>query len=87
MVEKFYNLKNPPIHYIQIGGYGFFYMGKDIAELGVPRLVGKGILRARIKTRNSKKNNYGFLVAIKLRKLKPSTYDIEERNDRIFPFK
>ena len=62
-------------------------MGKDIAELGVPRLVGKGILRARIKTRNSKKNNYGFLVAIKLRKLKPSTYDIEERNDRIFPFK
>lgn len=87
LIEQFYNLKSPPIYYIQIGGYGFFYMGKDIAGLGVPRLIGKGILRARIKTRNSRKNQYGFLVAIKLRSLKPSTHDIEEKNGRVFPFK
>ena len=62
-------------------------MGKDIAGLGAPRLIGKGILRARVKTRNSRKNRYGFLVAIKLRSLKPSTHDIEEKNGRAFPFK
>jgi len=87
LIEQFYNLKSPPIYYIQIGGYGFFYMGKDIAGLGAPRLIGKGILRARVKTRNSRKNQYGFLVAIKLRSLKPSTHDIEEKNGRAFPFK
>ena len=87
LIEQFYNLKNPPIHYIQIGGYGFFCMGNDFAALGMPRLIGKGILRTRIKTRNSKKNLYGFLVAIKLRSLKPSAYDIEEKNGRTFPFK
>jgi len=86
LIEQFYNLKSPPIHYIQIGGYGFFFMGKDVAGLGVPRLIGKGILRARVKTRNSRKNLYGFLVAIKLRSLKPSAYDIEEKSGRTFPF-
>jgi len=86
LIEKFYNSKKPPINYIQIGGYGFYYMGSDVAGLGVPRLVGKGILRARVKTRDSQKNLYGFLVAIKLRTLKPSKYDIEEKNGRIFPF-
>ncbi|MFX0206691.1 MAG: hypothetical protein ACFFDT_11960 [Candidatus Hodarchaeota archaeon] len=86
LVEQFYNLKTPPIHYMQIGGYGFFCMGKDVAGLGVPRLMGKGILRARIKTRNSRKNLYGFLVAIKLRTLKHSNYDIEEKNGKNFPF-
>jgi hypothetical protein len=87
LIEQFYNLKNPPIYYIQIGGHGFFYMGKDVTKLGVPRLIGKGILRARIKTRNSRKNQYGFLVAIKLRRLKPSTHGIEEKDGRVFPFK
>ncbi|MCW3985827.1 MAG: hypothetical protein NWE91_05395 [Candidatus Bathyarchaeota archaeon] len=86
LIEQFYNLKSPPIHYIQIGGYGFFCMGNDVAGLGMPRLIGKGTLRARVKTRNSRKNLYGFLVAIKLRSLKPSSYDIEEKNGRTFPF-
>lgn len=86
LIEQFYNLKKPPIHYIQIGGYGFYCMGNDFAELGVPRLFGRGILRARVKTRNSKKNRYGFLVAIKLRTLNPSKYDIEEKKGRLFPF-
>ncbi|MFX0210802.1 MAG: hypothetical protein ACFFDT_32785 [Candidatus Hodarchaeota archaeon] len=86
LIEQFYNSKKPPINYIQIGGYGFYCMGNDIAGLGVPRLVGGGILRARVKTRDSRKNRYGFLVAIKLRTLKRSKYDIEEKNGRIFPF-
>jgi hypothetical protein len=86
LVEDFYNLKKPPINYIQIGGKGFFYMSADIARLNVPRLKGRGILRARVKTRDSKENKYGFLVAIKLRTVLPSTHDIEEKNGRDFPF-
>jgi hypothetical protein len=86
LVEDFYNLKEPPVNYIQIGGRGFFYMNADVAKLNVPRLKGTGILRARVKTRDSKENKYGFLVAIKLRTVIRSTYDIEEKNGRTFPF-
>jgi hypothetical protein len=86
LVEQFYSLKKPPINYIQIGGKGFFHMISDTAKLNVPRLRGQGILRARVKTRNSKENKYGFLVAIKLRRTASSTHDIEEMNGRIFPF-
>jgi hypothetical protein len=86
LVEKFYARKTPPINYIQIGKKGFFYMTADVAGLNVPRLCSKGILRARIKTRDFKKNDYGFLVAIKLKKATCSTYDIEEKDGRVFPF-
>ena len=86
LVEQFYSLKNPPINYIQIGGKGFFYMSSDIARLNVPRLKGKGILRARLKTRDSRENKYGFLVAIKLRRTISSTHDVEEKDGRKFPF-
>lgn len=85
-IEKFYNSKNPPVHYIQIGTRGFYYMGEDILNLNIPRINGKPILRARIKTRSSINNKYGFLVAIKLRGIQPSTHDIEELSDRKFPF-
>jgi len=86
LIEQFYNNKKPPINYIQIGTRGFYYLNNDVAGLGVPRLKGIGILRARVKTRDSRKNKYGFLVAIKLKKVEPSTHDIEEKNGRIFPF-
>lgn len=86
LVEDFYSLKKPPVNYIQIGGKGFFYMSADVARLNVPLLKGRGILRARVKTRDSKENKYGFLVAIKLRTVIPSTHDIEEKNGRDFPF-
>jgi hypothetical protein len=85
-VEQFYNMKKPPINYIQIGGKGFFCMTSDVARLNVPRLKGEGILRARVKTRHSEKNIYGFLVAIKLRRTISSTHDIEEKDGRKFPF-
>ncbi len=85
-IESFYNLKEPPVHYIQIENRGFFYLGYDIAELGVPRINGKPYLRARVKTRSASNNKWGFLVAIKMPGINPSDYDIEEKKDRIFPF-
>lgn len=84
-IEKFYNLKHPPIHYIQIEGRGFFYMGNDVLDLGVPRLNGKPYLRARVKTRSSSRNKWGFLVAIKMPYIKESDYDIEEIENKKFP--
>jgi len=88
LIEQFYNSKTPPVNYMQIGGKGFYYMFSDVAKLNVPQLKGEAILRARVKTRDSKKNAYGFLVAIKLvvGSLKPSTHDIEEKAGRLFPF-
>lgn len=86
LIEQFYNYKKPPINYIQIGTRGFYYLTIDVAGLGVTRLKGIGILRARLKTRDLSKNRYGFLVAIKLRKVESSTHDIEEKEGRIFPF-
>ncbi|MHA1409503.1 MAG: hypothetical protein ACTSQY_04155 [Candidatus Odinarchaeia archaeon] len=84
-IEEFYNSKHPPIHYIQIGTRGFYYMGEDILPLRVPRLNGKPKLRARVKTRSSSLNRYGFLIAIKLRGVRRSFYDIEEKEGRLFP--
>lgn len=84
-IETFYNLKTPSVHYIQIEGRGFFYMGEDPLNLGVPRLNGKPYLRARVKTRSSSKNRWGFLVAIKMPYIKESDYDIEEINNKKFP--
>jgi len=82
-VECFYNLKNPPVNYMQIENRGFFYMDEDIAGLGVPRINGKPYLRARVKTRN--KILWGFLVAIKMPYIEKSNYDIEEKVGD-FPF-
>lgn len=84
-IEKFYNLKEPSIYYIQIQNRGFYYLGQDIAELNLPRINGNPYLRARVKTRSSSKNKWGFLVAIKMPGIKPSTHDIEETDNRKFP--
>lgn len=84
-VERFYTWKNPPVHYIQIGKWGFYHMDKDFAGLNVPRLEGEAILRARVKTRSKSRCKWGFLIAIKVRKLRKSTFDIEEQDGRLFP--
>ncbi|MBD3214406.1 MAG: hypothetical protein GF311_17475 [Candidatus Lokiarchaeota archaeon] len=84
-IEKFYNLKTPSVYYIQIEGRGFFYMGKDILNLGVPKLNGRPYLRARVKTRSSSRNKWGFLVAIKMPYIKESEYDLEENTNKKFP--
>ncbi len=85
-IERFYNLKEPPVYYIQIQNRGFYFLGKDIVNLGIPRINGKPYLRARIKTRSATRNKWGFLVAIKMPGINPSAYDIEELDNRKFPF-
>ena len=85
-IERFYNLKKPPVYYIQIQNRGFYFLGKDNSSLKVPRINGKPYLRARVKTRSASNNRWGFLVAIKMPGIIPSTYDIEEIETRKFPF-
>ncbi len=84
-IERFYNLKQPPVYYLQIENKGFFYLGRDIAKLGVPRINGKPYLRARVKTRSASNNKWGFLVAIKMPGIKSSEYDIESNKTKKFP--
>ena len=85
-IERFYNLKEPPVYYIQIQNRGFYFLEKDIVNLGIPRINGKPYLRARVKTRSASTNKWGFLVAIKMPGIKSSVYDIEELENRKFPF-
>lgn len=62
-VADYYNSKNT--YYIQIGGYGLYYMGKDIANLGVPEFDSKLRLRIRLKRGGSYPiYNYRFTTAI-----------------------
>ena len=81
-IEQFYNLKTPPVHYIQIEKRGFFYLGNDIANLAVDRINGKPYLRARVKTRSTSNNKWGFLVAIKMPGIMSKKYDLEEIYDK-----
>lgn len=45
-IEKHYNKKG--VYYIQIGGAGLFYLGRDIHNLGVPRLQGQIQIEIRL---------------------------------------
>ena len=86
LIEEFYTSKTPSINYMQIGTKGFYYLKENICSLSADRLVGEAILRARVKTRSRSSLKWGFLVAIKLKKVTPSEYDIEEQNGKVFPF-
>ena len=59
------------VNYIQVGGYGFYYIGKDIANIGCPKFDPVLRLRIRRKQRSKKLNGYGFLTALQIKK-KPS---------------
>jgi hypothetical protein len=63
-VANYYNSKDT--YYMQIGGgYGLYYMGNDVAELGVPSFNLKLKLRIRIKRGGSTPiYNYRFTTAI-----------------------
>lgn len=62
-VANYYNSKQT--YYIQIGGKGLYYMGKDIAKLGVPEFDLKLKLRIRLKRGGSVPiYNYRFATAI-----------------------
>ena len=62
-VANYYNSKKT--YYIQIGGKGFYYMGKDIAKLDIPEFDLKLKLRIRLKRGGSTPiYNYRFTTAI-----------------------
>lgn len=79
-VAKYYNSKKT--YYIQIGGgYGLYYMGKDIAKLGVPEFNLRLKLRIRIKRGGSNPiYNYRFTTAIQAvtGSLSKSDYDLDD---------
>ena len=81
--------QNKNCFYIQIEKSGFYYLAKDIFNLGVPKYDGKIGLRLRAKTRSSEKPYmYGLLGKIALlKKPTPSQYDLEGLDGREFPFK
>lgn len=86
LIEEFYTSKNPSINYMQIGTKGFYYLKENTCSLRADKLTGDAILRARVKTRSRSDLRWGFLVAIKLKKVIYSEYDIEEQNGKEFPF-
>ena len=77
-VEIYYNSKQT--YYIQIKGYGLYYMGKDVEKFGVPRFsasVGKSNIRIRIKTNSASDERWSFLMALKIGQLKKSPFDLD----------
>ena len=69
-------------YYIQIGKYGLFYMGKDVAKLGVPEFNPKLRLRIRLKRGGSVPiYNYRFSTALQAVSLSKSDIDLENDKD------
>lgn len=80
-VSRYYNSKST--HYIQIGGYGLYYMGSDPARLSVPSFNMKLRLRIRIKRSGSYPiYNYRFTTAMQAVKgsLHKSTKNLDDTN-------
>lgn len=78
-VSDYYASKDT--YYIQIGGYGLYYMSEDVANLGVPELDLKLKLRFRIKRASSIPiYNYRFTTAIQVVKssLVKSKYNLDD---------
>lgn len=78
-VADYYNSKKT--YYIQIGGYGLYHMGKDIANLGTPEFVLELKLRIRLKRGGSIPiYNYRFTTAIQAVKgtLQKSSCDLDD---------
>lgn len=81
-VAEYYASKKT--YYIQIGKYGLFYMGKDVAKLGVPEFNPKLRLRIRLKRGGSTPiYNYRFSTALQAVSLNKSDYDLESTEDLI----
>ena len=66
-------------YYIQIGGYGMYYMAENPANLPIPKLNGATNLRIRLKRRGSTPiYNYGFVTALVFtQKPSKSKFDID----------
>ena len=80
---------NKGCYYIQIGGYGFYHLKRDILCLGTPQFECQMKLRLRAKTiHSSPVYKYGFYAVLKVDKKqnpKKSCYDIEQKEGREFP--
>ena len=78
---NYYAAKNTS--YIQIGGYGMYYMGSNPANLPVPQF--NGSLRLRIRTKRGGSNpiyNYRFTTALQVtQKPSRSIYNIDNNID------
>tara|TARA_R100000005_G_C4925643_1_gene156919 strand:- start:9 stop:794 length:786 start_codon:yes stop_codon:yes gene_type:complete len=77
-VEIYYNSKQT--YYIQIKGYGLYYMGEDVENFGVPRFsasVGKSNIRIRIKTNSASDERWSFLMALKIGQLRKSPFNLD----------
>lgn len=77
-VEKYYNSKST--YYIQIKGKGLYYLGSDPMNFGVPRfssMVGDSSIRIRIKANSKSQARYSFLMALKIGRLRASSYDLD----------
>ena len=76
-------------YYIQIGGYGFYHLKRDVLSLGTPQFDCKMNLRLRAKTiHSSPVYKYGFYAVLKVdkrEKTKKSCYDLEQKDGREFP--
>ncbi len=76
-IAEYYNSKN--IYYIQIGRfYGFYYLGEDKANLGVPEFNPRG-QKIRIRRKGSGGNNYRFTTSLIVNTAIPrSNYDLDK---------
>lgn len=77
-VARYYNSKKT--YYIQIGGgYGFYWMGHDVARLGAPKFTVNLRLRVRLKRGGSQPiNNYRFTTALQAISLPESQVSLDD---------
>tara|TARA_Y200000002_G_C22548993_1_gene607338 strand:+ start:42 stop:818 length:777 start_codon:yes stop_codon:yes gene_type:complete len=78
-VEKYYNAKDT--YYIQIGGKGLYYLGKDPEGYGCPRFSNScadSSIRIRVKTNSASKGNWSFLMALRISSLTPSPMNLDK---------
>ena len=82
---NYYAAKNT--YYIQIGGYGTYYMAANPANLPVPRFNGAMKLRIRLKRGGSTPiYNYRFTTALQvIQKPSKSKFDIDTSMDFLIP--
>ena len=79
-ISKYYASKKT--YYIQIGGYGLYYMGKDVADIGCSKFAPQIRLRIRLKRGGSMPiYNYRFSTALQVTSLPKSNINLENVKD------
>ena len=91
IIERLYNSKN--VYYIQVGGAGLFYLGRNPMNLPVPRFDGKMQVEFRAKPGGSRPRSYGgqtikvvgatYICAGRLKSNIRSNYSLDRVNDVI----